>query len=186
MSHGVKYFDWRDGRPRWTPGPGTRAKGFKARDLKDGAGDFLPLEPALALARQLNERAGVPVMIAPKLREAGTKRARGTGPAISGYVYFLWVGDSVKIGFSKNPFERGGDLMTGLAERPNLICAVRGTTDDERYIHRLLARHRRHGEWFHASEPVINLLMRAVSNKPLRHAKQEVNGAASHVGTWDG
>lgn len=50
----VPYFVWRDGRPRWVPGPKLRARGWKGRDLKDEAGQFLPLQAALAAARDLN------------------------------------------------------------------------------------------------------------------------------------
>ena len=50
----VPYLKWRDGRPRWEPGPRLRAKGFKGRDLKDEAGRWLGLEAAIAAARQIN------------------------------------------------------------------------------------------------------------------------------------
>ncbi|MFA7504264.1 MAG: tyrosine-type recombinase/integrase [Burkholderiaceae bacterium] len=50
----VPYLKWRDGRPRWEPGPRLRAKGFKGRDLKDEAGRWLGLEAAIAAAREIN------------------------------------------------------------------------------------------------------------------------------------
>lgn len=56
------YFQWRDGRPRWEPGPGLRDKGFKGRDLKDAAGQWLGLEAAIAAANTLNTeiKSGAP------------------------------------------------------------------------------------------------------------------------------
>lgn len=50
----VPYFVWRAGRPRWEPGPHVRALGFKGRDLRDDAGDFLSEGRALDAARALN------------------------------------------------------------------------------------------------------------------------------------
>jgi hypothetical protein len=50
----VPYLAWRDGRPRWIPGPRLRARGFKGRDLKDERGQWLGLEAAIDAARALN------------------------------------------------------------------------------------------------------------------------------------
>ena len=46
---------WRDGRPRWEPGPAARGLGFKGRDLKDEAGQWLGLAEAIAAAEQIND-----------------------------------------------------------------------------------------------------------------------------------
>lgn len=51
----VPYFVWRDGRPRWEPGPHLRARGFKGVDLKDASGKFLELGAAIERAKELNE-----------------------------------------------------------------------------------------------------------------------------------
>lgn len=47
------YLQWRDGRPRWEPGPGIR-KAFPGRDLKDAGGNWLRLEAAIAAAKVIN------------------------------------------------------------------------------------------------------------------------------------
>lgn len=47
------YLVWRDGRPRWVPGPRLR-HAFKARDLKDADGNWLGIEAAIAAAKVLN------------------------------------------------------------------------------------------------------------------------------------
>ncbi|HOV03764.1 MAG TPA: hypothetical protein PLG99_05100 [Kaistiaceae bacterium] len=46
----IRHVDWRDGRPRFNPGPTVRALGFAAEDLKDDAGNWLPLEATLLWA----------------------------------------------------------------------------------------------------------------------------------------
>lgn len=51
----IPYFKAKEGgRYRWEPGPGLRAAGFRGRDLKDGAGGWLDLTQAAALAIELN------------------------------------------------------------------------------------------------------------------------------------
>lgn len=50
----VPYLVWRDGRPRWVPGPALRAKGAKGADLKSAEGAWLGLEAAIEAARKLN------------------------------------------------------------------------------------------------------------------------------------
>lgn len=49
------YLQWRDGRPRWIPGPKLRPA-WKGQDLKDEAGHWLGLEAAIARAREINAR----------------------------------------------------------------------------------------------------------------------------------
>ena len=72
----VPYLAWRDGRPRWIPGPRLRAKGFKGRDLKDAQGRWLGLEAAIDEAKRLNAEVEA-------FRESGKARFRERAPAAS-------------------------------------------------------------------------------------------------------
>ena len=54
MKLSIRYLKWRDGRPRWEPGPTLRAKGWKGRDLKSEQGEWLELPAAIDAARSLN------------------------------------------------------------------------------------------------------------------------------------
>lgn len=47
------YLQWREGRPRWEPGPRLRPA-WKGRDLKDDHGEWLRLEAAIAAAKAIN------------------------------------------------------------------------------------------------------------------------------------
>lgn len=47
------YLQWRDGRPRWEPGPRLRPA-WRGQDLKTDAGEWLGLEAAIARAKDLN------------------------------------------------------------------------------------------------------------------------------------
>lgn len=51
----IRYLLWRDGRPRWEPGPHLRKKGWKGRDLKDDGGRWLALNEAINQANRLND-----------------------------------------------------------------------------------------------------------------------------------
>ncbi len=50
----IRYFKWRDGRPRWEPGPTVRAQGFKGQNLKDSQGRWLSMPAAITAAEALN------------------------------------------------------------------------------------------------------------------------------------
>jgi len=65
----IPYLKFRDGRPRWEPGPGLRRAGFKGRDLKSPGGAWLGLEEAIAAARDLNAEAAA-------WRNTGRRRRR--------------------------------------------------------------------------------------------------------------
>lgn len=59
MRMSVPYLRWRDGRPRFEPGPGLRAAGACGRDLKDEAGNWMSFEAAAAACERLaNETRG--------------------------------------------------------------------------------------------------------------------------------
>jgi site-specific recombinase XerD len=51
----IPYLQWRNGRPRWEPGPRLRADGWKGRDLKDDDGAWLELPGAIEAAKALNK-----------------------------------------------------------------------------------------------------------------------------------
>ncbi len=49
------YFCWRDGRPRWVPGPKLRKLKWKGRDLKDAQGNWLNYGDAINAAIAINK-----------------------------------------------------------------------------------------------------------------------------------
>ncbi len=69
MKFRVAYLKWRDGRPRWEPGPRLRAAGFKGRDLKSASGGWLGLDDAVKAAQALNLEVAA-------WREGGAKKAK--------------------------------------------------------------------------------------------------------------
>lgn len=87
-----------------------------------------------------------------------------------GFVYAIECGDAVKIGWSANPPCRLAKLRTDNPLRPELIGIVPGSVDQEHEAHVLLARYRRHGDWFEHVGPVraLTAMMPAPSFKRRR------------------
>lgn len=76
----IPYLKWRAGRPRWEPGPSLRGKGWKGRNLRDDAGEWLDLSAAIEAARAMNaEVAGWRAAGGQKRRAAAPLRPSRTG-----------------------------------------------------------------------------------------------------------
>jgi hypothetical protein len=78
----------------------------------------------------------------------------------TGWIYYLRVGDHIKIGYA-------GRLEQRLRQYPPtavLLAAHRGTRTDEQVIHSLLTVHRAAGrEWYPASAPVLAFIREAIA-----------------------
>lgn len=93
----------------------------------------------------------------PPSRPQSQRRKRG------GFVYFLRVGDTVKIGFSGDPLTRFNDLRTGLAKPITSIVMVHGDYHDERRLHHRFASVRLEGEWFRYTEAIRMVMAQAAA-----------------------
>jgi hypothetical protein len=65
-----------------------------------------------------------------------------------GYVYFLRMGDKLKIGFSRKVGQRLRSIQTACPEPAEIVKIIPGTDQTERYFHAHFAAHRLSGEWF--------------------------------------
>lgn len=84
-------------------------------------------------------------------------------PDAQGYVYFMKARDTVKIGFSRNPFTRIGDVRTGMSAKVDRVVVVRGSKGLERCIHERFSAYRRSGEWFTFATPIEKAMIRAAA-----------------------
>lgn len=181
MKNKPRLMVWRDGRPRWEPSPTARTFGFKGVDLKDENGRWLSYEDAVARADEINAQLDAHRISLGHLpiyrrtteeraeERAKSKQRRNWQPKIeeaaevslhrSGYVYFLWAADMVKIGYSANPFVRLANLETSIPRPMDRVVIVTGTIADERRLHRRFQTQRSHGEWFRATQYLNDLLM---------------------------
>jgi len=66
----------------------------------------------------------------------------------AGKIYFIKLKNTVKIGFSKNPWARLSQLKCGMPYEPELICSVNGSMDEEKELHSLFEEYQINREWF--------------------------------------
>lgn len=75
-------------------------------------------------------------------------------PKGDGFVYFIKEADRprVKIGFSKDIYNRVTDLQVSCSSELMLVGYFAGTRQDESELHRRFKNDRIHGEWFNLSD----------------------------------
>ncbi len=70
--------------------------------------------------------------------------AKGNG----GSVYFIEIGDYVKIGYTRAPASRAKRMLTDSPVEPKLLHSEPGTFKTEKMLHRRFTHLRVRGEWF--------------------------------------
>lgn len=78
-----------------------------------------------------------------------------------GYVYFITNGENIKIGYTKNSVQkRLKQLNTGSDRQLYLLGYMKGTMADEKNLHLIfeIYKIRDNGEWFEASEDILNYI----------------------------
>lgn len=176
------YFIWRNGRPRWEPGPTLRAKGARGCDLKDESGNWLSLGAAIDAAQKLNDglpsvkprNIGSPSVKPRKERAADLtlhrlmmRNCAGDGelPRHGEYIYVFGFAQWVKIGFTECPAARYQQVAQGIPEPLIVHLVARGTRKDEARFHRIFAAHRTRGEWFRNSGELTIWLARLAARE---------------------
>lgn len=83
-------------------------------------------------------------------------------------VYFITCRQTgrVKIGCAYNPFKRLKTLQSGSPTKLKIEALLKGSNKREKELHKLLAKHRIHGEWFRISTE-IEAIIKEVA-KPTR------------------
>jgi len=163
MSHGVPLLYWRNGRPRWEPGPSRRKKGDRGQDLKDADGNWLNFEDAQAKARQINAGFTVKQTILRRpLADRGYAENDIEGYDTLGQIYFVRFGSVIKIGFTTNFQARMGAICQGHPEPFLSFGAVNGTLLEEKLIHKSLAQYRQKGEWYAPHGDVLRFIANCV------------------------
>lgn len=82
-----------------------------------------------------------------------------------GYVYFMRMGNSVKIGFSTDVGKRLKAIQTACPLPAKVIKIIPGSDQTERYFHHHFAAYRQSGEWFHLDGELAAFL--AVTIRPV-------------------
>lgn len=96
-------------------------------------------------------------------------------------VYFLYCAGHIKIGYSGYHEARTGILVRGFPVPVDFLCAIRGTVEDERELHKLFDGARQKGEWF-----ALTPALRSFVKKKLaaRKAKQRLFDAEKRYRDW--
>lgn len=71
------------------------------------------------------------------------------------FVYMMRTGDSVKIGFSRDPFSRRHGLSSGMPSTLEILRIFIGLRSDEKALHKKFAHLHIKGEWFRMSEELL-------------------------------
>lgn len=94
-------------------------------------------------------------------RKIGTSvtqwRSRGVRKH-AGYVYFIRVGDHIKIGFSTRPIDRLNGLQTSNPGRLEIVGTRPGSRKTEAELHERFKDMRVRGEWFQARVPLLRFI----------------------------
>ena len=82
------------------------------------------------------------------------------------YVYFFGSqdDDSVKIGYSLNPWARVKEIATGNHKDLTVIGVFKGLVADEKELHKLFDKQRIKGEWFSISSKLKSIIERSYSS----------------------
>lgn len=73
----------------------------------------------------------------------------------AGFVYFMKMGDYIKIGWSAWPESRRASLQTSTPYDIIILGAFPGPQQSEGIVHRLFAMHRHKGEWFRIAPSLV-------------------------------
>lgn len=177
MTNPVPYY-WvnpKNNRAYWRPTKSMQALGFAVRAL----GLHGPETEKAALewtARWHSARDSHSARV--RRGDSQPKKAREPRNARS-FIYFLQIGDCIKIGVSRSPFARVRDLA-GAAQGPMLkALIVPGMRRDERRLHDRFASYRINGEWFRAAAPIMALIARFAMAGEVIHCELEERTASA-------
>lgn len=99
--------------------------------------------------------------------EAMTDAAKFTVLSKRSYVYFVEAGDYIKIGYSKNPLVRLGQIRAGVqvvkpedldTSNARLLAIEEGDLSTEKQLHRRFKEFREVGEWFRKNDRITHYI----------------------------
>jgi hypothetical protein len=99
--------------------------------------------------------------------EIGTRLAqpRSTGVRHPGHVYFILVGDKVKIGYSARPLNRLRALQTSHPDKLHILATIPGSQKTEGRLHERFDRYKVRGEWFRFTPEIRGFINRFGHNR---------------------
>jgi hypothetical protein len=86
---------------------------------------------------------------------------------LSKYIYAISDGQHIKVGISKHPEKRLGELNVGNANKLYLLGYYAGDLIEEAYIHDNFSKIRIDGEWMNATDDLLDYLNSKMSSRYL-------------------
>jgi T5orf172 domain len=96
------------------------------------------------------------------------RRSRG----VRGHVYFIRVGDYIKIGWSTRPMNRLRQFQTSHPDELDIMGTIKGQRSLEGKIHKRFSKTRVRGEWFEVDGPLLDYIDKyTIERKPFYEPK---------------
>jgi hypothetical protein len=157
----------KNGRAYWCPTPRMQELGFEVKAL--GPDGPEARAEAADLTAKWHEALKEDRANRPRRPRDRAGRPAAAPSGARSYVYFLQVGDRIKIGVSWGPLSRVSSIA-GSAHAPiSKVVIVPGNRADERRLHRQFERYRSNGEWFEAKAPLAVLIARCAMAGAVLH-----------------
>ena len=76
----------------------------------------------------------------------------------SGYVYFVWDGEAIKIGFAMEPIKRLAGLRSSRSSELKMLGAIAAHRHMEKMLHHRFVHLKIRGEWFQPGEDLLDMI----------------------------
>lgn len=151
------------GQCAW-PGCDLHRAGYVSHEYADAPLCIGHIYETWRLARDLaekreNRQATTSVRVAPR-EDFHARRTVEQPVATIGWIYYLRIGDNIKIGYASRLLQR----LRQYPPTAELLAAHRGTKVDEKVVHSLLYLHRIAGrEWYSQNDEVLTYIAKIVA-----------------------
>jgi len=134
-----------------------------AKSIQKMLDHILPWYNERLRENRLREEAQLARFDNPELKKPDPKVHEDYNPR-NCLVYFLAGGEFIKIGYSKDPTRRVGELSNSSPVELELLATIPGGHNKERALHERFDKHRRHGEWFARDQEILSYIREISSN----------------------
>lgn len=151
----------KNNRAYWCPTKRMRARGFEvtALGLDGPEAQAAACELTARWRSTLRERRGV----------LGRRAEIGEASSAQSHVYFVRVGERIKIGVSRNAIARVQEIAGHLPYGISHVLIVPGDRQDEQRLHERFRHHRTRGEWFKACAAIQLTITRCAAAGKVVH-----------------
>lgn len=166
----------KNNRAYWCPTKRMKARGFEvtALGLDGPEAQEAGRELTARWRSTLKERSGA---LGPRVEAPSAQNAL----RVLSHVYFVRVGERIKIGVSRNAISRVQEIAGHLPYGISHVLIVPGTRQDERRLHERFRRYRTRGEWFRACAALQLTITRCAAAGAVIHDDAELRTAGDRV-----